>query len=343
MSGRAVTPTRYACGGPTNPDYGIALHCGRSGAIVFDLDVDSLDAFSVYGRDDIADALLGAGAIHGTRRDGDRGHYIFLMPEDADFGNGAGKFMICGDVRGKNGVIIAPPTPHPDAETKGGDYNQRKTGVVGPLPDVLRACLTEAGESADPLTDAELDAFLDAHTGDGCGRDGCRHTVNGPVTKFCDDVGDGASRHDSLVKVAPWAMSEAMAGCYSAREAFGQLHAAFMEWFGTGDKPERVSQLGDEYMRIMKWAAAQADPERAHRNDQLLTADRAGGVLDRTTDSAAYLRVVACAADGSARGAGSPPGPRDLLDTAVCDAAWDYFDACEPESPWGARRPEQRR
>ena len=51
---------------------------------------------------------------------------------------------------------------------------------MGPLPDVLRECLTEAGESADPLTDAELEAFLDAHNGDGCGRDGCRHMVSGP-------------------------------------------------------------------------------------------------------------------------------------------------------------------
>lgn len=32
-----------------NPDYGIALHCGRSGAGVFDYDQDSLDALRVMG------------------------------------------------------------------------------------------------------------------------------------------------------------------------------------------------------------------------------------------------------------------------------------------------------
>ena len=47
MSGRAVTPSRYANGGLTNPDYGIALHCGRSGAIVFDLDIDQPEMRSV--------------------------------------------------------------------------------------------------------------------------------------------------------------------------------------------------------------------------------------------------------------------------------------------------------
>jgi hypothetical protein len=254
------------------PPYGIALHCGRSGAIVFDLDVGSLDLVRGFGRGDIADALLNAGAINGTRRDGDRGHYIFLMPSDQQYGNGAGGFMAWGEVRGKNGVIIAAPTPHPDAESKGGDYNQRKAGVIGPLPDVLRECLTEAGESVDPLTDSEMDVFLDTYKGDGCGRDDCRHKVSGPADWFDAEVGQGASRHDKITATLPWAFSEAMAGCYSAREAFGNLHARYAAQFNASDEPERVRQLGDEYMRIAKWAAAQADPERAHRNDEL-TAD----------------------------------------------------------------------
>ena len=38
------------------------------------------------------------------------------------------------------------------------------------LPDVLRACLSEASQVADPLTDAELETFLDTHTGGGCER-----------------------------------------------------------------------------------------------------------------------------------------------------------------------------
>jgi hypothetical protein len=250
-------------------NYGIALHCGRSGAVAFDLDVDSLAPVP----ERIADALLSAGAIQGTRRDGDRGHYIFAMPPGAEFGNGAGAFMRWGQVRGRNGVIIAAPTPHPDAATKNGDYNQRRNGPVGPLPDVLRECLTEAGESAEPLTDAELDAFLDAHTGGGCGRERCRHTVQGPVTQFCELVADGAGRHDTMVKVAPWAFAEAMGGCYPAREAFGTLYSTYAAQFNGDDDPERVTQLGDEYVRIVQWAAAvaAAEPDRAHRNDELPT------------------------------------------------------------------------
>jgi hypothetical protein len=255
-----------------NPNYGIALHCGRSGAGVFDLDMDSLSRIDGYGLSGIAGALAGAGAIQGTRRDGDRGHYMFLLPDDGkEYGNSAGAFTVAGEFRGKNGVIIAAPTPHPDADMKGGDYRQVRTGPLGPLPDVLRACLTEAAETADPLTNAEMDAFLDTHTGEGCGREGCRHTIAGQVTQLQQRIAGGASRHESLVSVAPWAFAEAMAGCYPAREAFDTLHRVYAEHFDPDTEPQRVASLGAEYLRIVQWAMAVAvvEPDRAHRNDEL--------------------------------------------------------------------------
>lgn len=252
-----------------NPNYGIALHCGRSGAVVFDLDVDTLDAIARDGRPEIAEGLRSAGAIQGTRRHGDRGHFVFDAG-GGDFGNGAGAFMRWGQVRGRNGVIIVAPTPHPDTES--GGYDWKRHGALTALPDVLQLCLREAVVQADPLNDGELEAFLDTHTGGGCGRDGCRNSPKGPVTQFKAEVADGASRHDTMAKVLPWAMSEAMLGCYSAREAFGQLHTAFVGTFTDRDEPVRCDSLGGEYLRLVKWAAAQADPDRAHRNDQLPTA-----------------------------------------------------------------------
>lgn len=253
-----------------NPRFGIALHCGRSGAGVFDLDVSSLDEVS---RSDIAEALAKAGAVQGTRQEGDRGHYLFLLPDDGRiYGNSAGAFTKWGEFRGKNGVIIAAPTPHPDAETKGGVYSQRRTGPVGPMPDVLRECLSEAGESSDPLTDAELSVFLDIHTGGGCGRDDCSHVGNGPVKNFHTAVGDGASRYETLVKVTPWALSEAMAGCYSARELVDALRAAYFDAFDESDGRARLAQRSGEFARVMRWGAGQADVKRAHRNGSLPTA-----------------------------------------------------------------------
>lgn len=258
----------------SNADYGIALHCGRSGAGVFDLDVGHMAG---YGLSAIAEALLSAGAIQGTRREGDRGHYMFLLPDDGkDYGNSAGAFAVLGEFRGKNGVIIAAPTPHPDADTKGGAYVQRRTGAVGPMPEVLRECLAEAGATADPLTDAEMDTFLDAHSREECGRDDCRHSIGGQVKQLRERIANGESRHDALVKVAPWAFAEALAGCYPAREAFGTLHRAYAAEFDSDDEPERVAQLGGEYTRIVQWAMAvvASDPERAHRNDDSRSADQ---------------------------------------------------------------------
>ncbi len=168
------------------------LHCGRSGAIAFDLDVGDLNSVSTFGRADIAEALVNAGAIQGTRSEGDRGHYLYLMPPNKEFGNSAGAFMAWGEVRGKNGGIVVAPTPHPDAGTKGGCYRWAKVGVVGALPDVLRECLCEAADSADPLTDAELEAFQDTYSGDGCGHEGCRNSIAGPAKQFRDLVAGGA-------------------------------------------------------------------------------------------------------------------------------------------------------
>ncbi|QZY45072.1 MULTISPECIES: bifunctional DNA primase/polymerase [Mycolicibacterium] len=256
-----------------NPHYGIALHCGRSGAGVFDLDEDLNDRPA-----DMPDELwaaLQSGAIQATRRPGcgkdARAHYMFACEPDT-YGNSAGAFTRWGQFRGRNGVIIAAPTPHPDAETKDGEYRPRKTGPLPPMPDVLRDCLSEAGETADPLTDVELSAFLDAHTGEGCGRDGCSHVVDGPVKNFRTAVEDGASRYETLVKVAPWALSEGMAGCYSARELVDALRTAYFDAFGEGDGRTRLAQRSGEFARVMRWGAAQADINRAHRNDSLPTA-----------------------------------------------------------------------
>jgi hypothetical protein len=251
-----------------NANYGIAIHVGRSGAGAFDLDINEIEQIARDGRPDIAEALCSAGAIQGTRREGDRGHYIFLMPEGAQFGNSAGAFMPWGQFRGKNGVIIAAPTPHPDAKTKDGEYRQLKTGPVTPMPDVLRDCLSEAAESKDPLTDAGLDEFLDKYTGGGCGRENCRHKIAGPISKYNAKVDDGASRYQTLVEISPWSFSEAMAGCYTAREVFGTLHTTYTARFGPEDG-DRLGRVPGEFMRVMKWAAAQANPERAHRNDEL--------------------------------------------------------------------------
>jgi len=250
-----------------NPSYGIALHVGKSGAVAFDLDLDDLDVITRAGRPHITEALRSAAAIQGTRCRGDRGHYLYATAPGESFGNGAGSFRRWGQVRGRNGAIVAAPTPHPDAETKAGRYQWKRAGTLGQLPEALRACLSEGADEADPLTKAEMYAFLDTYTGGGCERGNCRNSPKGPVTKFKNEVAQGCSRHDTMVRVLPWALSEAMAGCYPAREALDLLHGVFTAAFTENDDPVRRSHLGDEFLRIAQWAAAHADPNRAHHNE----------------------------------------------------------------------------
>jgi hypothetical protein len=99
-------------------DYGIALHVGRSGAIVFD--VDKPDKLP-----DILRRHLVSAPFQSTRPDvPGRGHYVFLQPPGRTIGNSNGRLGTgWGEVRGLNGVIIAEPTEHLD----GGRYHWDRT------------------------------------------------------------------------------------------------------------------------------------------------------------------------------------------------------------------------
>lgn len=227
----------------SNPRYGIALHVGRSGIVAFDLDSSRLDDLPPA----MADGLRAAGAIFGTRTEGDRGHYLFLMPDGQKLGNSAGAFAPYGEIRGWNGVIVVAPTPHPDAATLGGHYCQRKIGVVRPLPPVLAECLSSASVEAEPKSRAELDAFLAAHV-----REDRPALLKGQLTKFAADTDAGKSRHDSAMAVLVWAFREAIVGCYSAQRALDELAAAF-----DAVKPDLSD--ADEFHRMARWAAAQAE------------------------------------------------------------------------------------
>jgi hypothetical protein len=94
-------------------DHGIALHCGRSGAVVFD--VDNPDKLP-----DVLRKHLDMAPFQSTRPDvPGRGHYLFLQPTGRSIGNSTGRLGGgWGEVRGLNGVIIAAPSWHPE----GGHY-----------------------------------------------------------------------------------------------------------------------------------------------------------------------------------------------------------------------------
>ncbi|WP_171050077.1 bifunctional DNA primase/polymerase [Nocardia cyriacigeorgica] len=225
------------------PDAGIALHAGRSGVVIFDCDVPDLSILPVKFR-----KALRQGLFQRSRQgEVDRGHYLFAVPKGESYRNGAGAFRLFGDVRGQNGVVLAEPTPHP---SEGGRYHWPAPGVLPPLPDALRECLRSAGDDAEPLRPAELDAFYSEHTHNE--RPGALDAI---VRQFRKEVDEGSSRHEALMRALPWAFREARIGRFSARDAADQMRAAYKEMFQ--GVPGRRPDPG-EFDRAAKWAAAQA-------------------------------------------------------------------------------------
>jgi len=144
----------------TGTDYGIALHVGRSGALVFDVDVPSAVP------DVLRDALgRDQPPWQSTRADvPGKGHYSYAVPAGRSLGNSPGKLGTgWGEVRGKNGIIVVAPSVHGNAG-KGGRYVWQLTGAVPVLPAELAELLPDTGDTVDAASDVEVAVFLDTYT-----------------------------------------------------------------------------------------------------------------------------------------------------------------------------------
>lgn len=225
------------------PNDGVGLHAGRSGVVVFDLDRHDLNEVP----DELRESLRKGMFQRSREGQTDWGHYLFVVPPGESYGNSPGPFKFFGDVRGKNGQIVVEPTPHP---SEGGRYHWPTPGAVPALPAALRACLNAASNEAEPLRAAELDAFYAEHT-DNDAPGG----LDGIVKRFREEVDEGSSRHEALVRALTWAFRETRIGRFPAQDAAERLRAAYREMFE--GVPGRRPDPG-ELDRVAKWAAAQA-------------------------------------------------------------------------------------
>ena len=62
-------------------------------------------------------------------------------------------------MRGRNGVIMAYPSTHPE----GGEYRWLRAGSVPELPGYVAELLDDQGASEDAADDERVRAFLDQH------------------------------------------------------------------------------------------------------------------------------------------------------------------------------------
>lgn len=235
-------------------DDGIFLHCGRSGAIVCDVDRP----------DQLAGVLLAAigdakPPRQSTRVDHPgRGHYVFTQPPSRTLGNGLGRLPGgWGELRGLNGVIVVEPTQHEKAGD-GGRYKWERVGPVPLLPEAVAELLHDSSPGADAATDSEVRAFLDEHTA--ASRP---DLLNVLVSTFEQKVSEGMSRHDRMLSVCAGAMAEARAGFYPAKVAMDKLEQAFLAavtqpGHGEQGSARTTGTARSEWHGISAWAVAQA-------------------------------------------------------------------------------------
>jgi Bifunctional DNA primase/polymerase, N-terminal len=229
-------------------DHGIALHCGRSDAVVFDVDRP----------EDVPDVLRDYSAhapYQSTRPQAPgRGHYLFAVPVGRTFGNGKGQLAgSWGEVRGANGVIVVEPTPHTDS----GRYHWERTGHLPLLPHQLAELLPDGSAAEGAASDSTVSAFLAEHVGNSR-----PDALDALLNKLATRIKAGESRHDSTVSVFTGAMKEARAGYYPARVAAQRIAAIFLPEMAAPSDPTRRA-LADKQARaeldgIKAWAVGQA-------------------------------------------------------------------------------------
>lgn len=203
-----------------HPHAGIALHTGRSGVVVADIDVDILPS----GLE-----CLNLGAIQQSRA-GARGHRVFASSDT--FCSGKLKFngLEVGDIRSGNTVIIAEPTPH----TKGGQYRWLTTGPVPPLPPEVRALLTQKDKAGAGQVD--LRAFVATYVTED------RPTKLAALLKLHARAAQTRNPHDAMGEALRVGLREARAGYVPAGKVIAALR-------------KRWDRSPGEFFRLCQWAA----------------------------------------------------------------------------------------
>jgi len=244
-------------------NYGIALHCGRSGAVV--LDVDNPDNVP----DEVLLVMESDGPFQSTRHNQPgRGHYLLLNDTGRRIGNSLGKLASTkkwGEVRGANGVIIVEPSVHPD----GGRYQWQRTGAVPAIPDYLAELLPDSTNPENTATDKEIDKFLDTHT-----ETTKPEALAGLVTALTNKLAQGHSCHMSTLGVLTDAMGEAAAGYYPARQAARELYKPYLQTITTGTSTGRIltkKEAAESYKGIVAWAIGQAETGAAQARERITT------------------------------------------------------------------------
>ncbi|MFE7077904.1 bifunctional DNA primase/polymerase [Streptomyces sp. NPDC057620] len=243
----------------------LALHAGRSGAVVFDIDHPENTPAA------LSTAIIQANPPYQSTRASipGRGHYVFSVPEGRRLGNGTGGLgKGWGDVRGLNGIIIVAPSVHEKAD-EGARYLWETHGPVPVLPEGVSGLLRDTGDSSDAATDNEVRGFLAAHTSSARPA-----LLSGILTQFAEAVATGTSRHEALVLSLAGAVREAAAGMYPAQEMARRMLTAFTEVMSVSrdgvERTRSAESARGEFMGVLAWSIGQLKPADVETTRQSL-------------------------------------------------------------------------
>ncbi|OAN40340.1 hypothetical protein A4X20_14565 [Mycolicibacterium iranicum] len=248
------------------PDAGIAMHVGGSGLAVIDVDVPENVPEWLW-------TLLERAIVRPTTTDPDskRGHYFYRLKAGERFGCGLGRLKPprgkrWGEVKCYGGAVVLGPTPHP---REGGHYATGPGGTIPYRPDEIADKLNAPdADRAEAVTPGEfaarVKAFLETNN------DNDAPLALDPICRAFDPT--PSNRHSSMWDALCWAMREAKAGRFSAKQAASALRDRWTDAIGgqyRGDDP-------DEFDRMLRDAIAVADADGTR--EELLA--RAHGFVD---------------------------------------------------------------
>jgi putative DNA primase/helicase len=222
------------------PAAGLALHVGRSGAVVFD--VDHPEAVPAVLRA----AIEACDPPHQSSRLNipGRGHFLFAAVPGR-FGNALGDLgKGWGDVRGLNSIIVVAPTPHSKA-AEGAAYTWLRNGALPPIPEALAECLRPPGASRGTVDDAEVLAWLDALPDGEPGPAVAVHLTDWPKK----------GRHGEMLDRTMKLARVGEQGHHGVATALGELQETYVLAVEP-DRPGGAGEAEDEYARALAGAVA---------------------------------------------------------------------------------------
>lgn len=225
---------------------GIALHAGRSGLVIFDVD----------NPDNVPDELWAAfdqcqAPYQATRTDvPGKGHYVFRQPAGRRIGNGLGKLPTgWGEIRGENGVIVLSPTGH---NAENGRYEWLHTGDIPELPAEIADLLRDADPASQDLTDPELrEGYERLATEDHDGQRGIE--VEKLTAQALRDIDEHTkSWHETCNKVQLNLLRRGEQGDPGVQSALAEIEKEFVE--AARADPKRRGDPAAEWRRGLKGA-----------------------------------------------------------------------------------------